>query len=110
MKHIEFIDTCVITRKAGVDSWDNPILNQVYSGNCLYQEGGASYADAMVTKAPTLYLPSNSVLVEINDEVAITTASGRVVNSRVKVVRDVRLRMQSSIDITRIELKQTLGE
>lgn len=110
MEHIKFIDTCVITRKAGADDWDNPTTTQVYSGNCLYQEGGASYSDGMVTKAPTLYLPSNSVLVEINDNVVITTNSGRIISSCVKVVRDVRMKLQSSIAITRIELKQTLGE
>ena len=110
MQFIDFRDTCVIRRnKGGKDDFGNPLTKTVYDGPCNYQEGGQqSYG--IITRSPTMYLPSNDIIIEINDAVTVNTEAGRVINSLVKVARDVRLRATRRLDITRIELKQATDE
>jgi hypothetical protein len=112
MKFIDFRDTCTITRDNGVrDEWDNPIAPEViYSGECLYQEGGSSYTRIFTMRYPTLFLPNTDGEIRINDAVNIVTEFGREINSIVKVVRDVNLPWRTGVKLTRIELKQAQGD
>jgi hypothetical protein len=118
MELIKFRDQCVISRarvgqdgKPVRDEWDNPLAPEVvYTGPCLYEEGGMSSALSMVTRFPTLYLPGAFPGVKINDSVDIETEFGRELQSVVKIVRDVNMPLYSGTKITRIELKQAQGE
>ena len=111
MQFIEFRDRCTITRGGTKDEWDNPVNSEVvYAGECLYQEGGTSYTRIITTRTPTLYIPGADGSVQINDAVVIETEFGRVINSVVKIVRDVNLPWRSGVKVTRIELKQAQGE
>ena len=110
MNLIEFRDTCTISRKTGKrDEFGNNLKVTVYEGLCNYQEGG-QVSFGIITRNPTMYLPSNNVIVEINDSVSVTTETGRTIKSLVRVVRDVRLRAMRHLDVTRIELKQATDE
>ena len=64
----------------------------------------------MVTRTPTLFIPSNDILVNINDRIQVTTESGREIRAYAKSVRDVRLRVMQMLDITKIELKQAFED
>lgn len=111
MQLIQFRDTCQISRNTGEkDAYGNYVKDVVYSGPCSYQEGGQTVSYRIITRNPTLYLPSNDIIIEINDSVEVNTESGRVIKSLVDVVRDVRLRSIKHLDITRIELKQATDE
>ena len=112
MRFIDFRDSCVITRdNGGKDEWDNPLAPEtIYTGECLYEEGGTGYSRSMVIKAPTIFLPGVDVLVKINDHVEVTTEFGRTVSSVVKIVRDINMPWRSGVKVTRIELKQAQGE
>lgn len=111
MKFIEFRDTCLITRGGGKDEWDNPTdPDTVYSGECLYEEGGTGYARSIITRAPTIFLPGVTVEIRINDSVVVTTEFGREIRSVVRVVRDVNMPWRTGIKVTRIELKQAQGD
>lgn len=110
MQIIEFRDTCKISRKTGGrDEFGNDLKETVYEGACNYQEGG-QVTYGIITRTPTMYLPTNDVMVDINDFVSVNTESGRNINSIVRVVRDVRLKSMRNINITRIELKQATDE
>ena len=111
MQFITFRDTCVITRDAGKDEWDNKVDPEiVYDGECLYEEGGSGYARSIITRNPTLFIPGNDVLVMINDAVTIETEQGRVINSIVSVVRDINMPWRTNVKLTKVELKQAHGE
>ena len=110
MQFIQFRDTCTIERKTGRrDEFGNDLKDMVYNGPCNYQEGG-QVSFGIITRNPTMYLPSNDVIIEINDSVSVTTETGRNIKSLVRVVRDVRLRTMRHLDVTRIELKQATDE
>ena len=112
MKIIDFRDTCVITRdNGGRDKWDNEIAPQeIYSGPCLYEEGGTGYSRSIITRSPTVYLPGNDVMVAINDAISVTTEQGREIKAIAEIVRDINLPWQANIKCTRIELKQAQGD
>lgn len=111
MQLVEFRDTCIIRRSTGTrDEWDNAVKDLIYEGDCLYEEGGTGYAGTMTIKAPTVFLPSNDIQIDINDAIEIVTEQGRTIEAIVEVVRDVNLPWRSNIKCTRIELKQGQGE
>lgn len=111
MQFIDFRDTCTIKRLTGEkDEWDNPQRELIYEGACLYEEGGQSFSRYIITRNPTLFLPQNDVLVHINDSVEVVTEKGRIINSIVKVVRDINIDKMTKLRVTRIELKQAQGE
>lgn len=112
MQFIEFRDSCVISRdNGGRDEWDNPVNPEtIYSGECLYEEGGTSYTRAFTVRNPAVYLPGVDVLVRINDSIEIVTEFGRKINSVVKIVRDINMPWRTNVKITRIELKQAQGD
>lgn len=107
MQLIDFRDTCKISRKTGEkDIYGNYVKKTIYEGPCCYQEGGQTNSYNIITRNPSLYLPSNDEIVEINDFVEIRTESGRSIKSLVEIARDVRLRLTRCLNITKIELKQ----
>ena len=111
MQLISFRDTCVIERGTGTrDEWDNPVRTTIYAGECLYEEAGTGYSRSIITRAPSVYLPSNDVMVMINDHVTINTEQGRVLEGNVESVRDINLPWRANIRCTKIELKQAQGE
>lgn len=111
MRIIDFRDSCIISRPTGEkDEWDNPVNSTIYAGKCLYAEGETGYSRSIITRTPTVYLPSNDVLVNINDAISITTEQGRTIESVAEIVRDINLPWRAGIKCTRIELKQAQGE
>lgn len=111
MNLVEFRDTCVISRANGYDEWDNPVNPEtVYTGECLYEEGGTGYTYPTITRSPIVYIPGIDAHVMINDKVDITTEFGRKIEFNVKSVRDINMPSRSEIQITRIELKQAQEE
>lgn len=118
MKFIDFRDFCVISRERKDengepvrDDWDNPVNPEtVYSGSCLYEEGGTGYARSIITRNPTIFIPGVDVQVNINDAVEIRTEFGRTINSVVRIVRDINMPWRTGVKVTRIELKQAQGE
>lgn len=110
MQFIDFKDTCTISRETGKrDEFGNDLKVTVYEGLCNYQEGGP-VSFGIITRSPTIYLPSNNAIIEINDSVSVKTETGRHIKSLVRVARDMRLRVMRHIDVTRIELKQATDE
>lgn len=112
MQFIDFRDRCVITRdNGGRDEWDNPIAPEtIYTGECLYEEGGTSYSRIFTTRNPLVFLPEVDVQVRINDAVTVTTEFGREIKSIVKIVRDINMPWRTGVKVTRIELKQAQGD
>lgn len=112
MQFIEFRDSCVISRdNGGRDEWDNPINPEIiYSGECLYEEGGTGYSRSIITRAPTIFIPGVDAQVRINDAVTIMTEFGREIKSIVKIVRDINMPWRTGVKVTRIELKQAQGD
>lgn len=108
MRLIKFNDRCKVLRNTGdYDEYDNPVQETIYEGRCNYQEGGVSSTGIIIRK-PTVYLPSNDVLIYINDIVNITTETDREINSAVELARDVRFNGMS-VRMTKMELKQGVG-
>lgn len=110
MEFIGFRDTCLIQRTTGKDSWDNPVREDIYEGECLYEEGGAGYSRSIITRNPTIFIPGVDVQVNINDAVTVTTEFGREINAVVSIVRDINMPWRTNVKVTRIELKQAQGE
>jgi len=110
MQFIDFRDTCLIERSTGRDGWDNETRDTIYTGECLYEEGGSGYSRSIITRTPTLYLPGVDVLIMINDAVTIETEFGREIKAVVSNVRDINMPWRTNVKITRIELKQAHGE
>lgn len=111
MQFIEFRDSCTISRGGTKDEWDNFVgAEVVYSGPCLYEEGGTNYTRIFTTRYPTLYLPGVDVQILINDAVEVQTEFGRTIKSIVKIVRDINMPWRTGVKVTRIELKQAQGD
>lgn len=111
MELIDFRDNCVVSRSTGGrDEWDNLVYDTVYSGACLYQEGSANSSREITIKNPTVFLPEVVDSVKINDKICIHTEFGREINGVVELVRDVNLPIRKDTKVTRIELKQAMGD
>ena len=110
MEFIGFRDSCVIERTSGKDEWDNAIRDTIYSGECLYEEGGSGYSRSIITRNPTIFIPSVDVQIRINDAVIVTTEFGRIINAVVEIVRDINMPWRTNVKMTRIELKQAQGQ
>ena len=105
MKLIQFEDTCVVSKRVGTNEYDEPIMVEIYSGVCCYQEGGYSNAQRMFMRNPILFLPDVSVLIDTNDIVYITTKLGRKLTAVVARPREIELPITRQ-RVTRLELKQ----
>lgn len=104
---IGFKDTCEITRLTGqMDEWDNPVYDLVYSGKCLYEEGGSYYSSQIFVKSPNVFIPRTEELILTGDVVQITTERGRIVEGVARGIRDINLSTFSKLEMTRIELEQ----
>lgn len=111
MQFIKFRDSCVIERETGEkDEWDNPVRSTVYSGECLYEEGGTGYSRSIITRNPTIFIPGVDIQIRINDYVTVTTEFDREIKSVVRIVRDINMPWRTNVKVTRIELKQAKGE
>lgn len=111
MNLIGYRDRCTVSRVTGKDEWDNAVLTPIYEGICLYEEGGVSYSNQLVTRRPTVYIPEwTADLIYINDHVSIETETGRVIEAVVRSVRDIHLASIVQRKMTRIELKQAKEE
>ena len=111
LEFITFRDACAISRSTGEkDACDNEIRESIYEGPCLYEEGGSNTSRSIITRAPSVYLPENDILIMINDHVVVTTEKSRVIEANVKSVRDIRMPWRENIEVTKIELKQAQGE
>jgi hypothetical protein len=107
MNLIRFSDTCEILRPTGSkDAWDNPEYDTVYSGECLYEEGGSYYSSQIFVKSPNVFIPKIDDLVLIGDVVEITTEKGRVVRGVARGIRDINMSVFAKQELTRIELDQ----
>lgn len=106
---IQYNDSCEIFRLTGTyDEWDNPLVDTVYTGSCLYEEKtSTSYPSGVVTRTPLLFIPQGDYTVEINDSVQVTTQNGRSENAVVRLVRDINI---AGMKCVRIELKQSQGD
>lgn len=109
MQLIDFRDSCVIRRKTGEDEWNNPSYEEIYSGPCLYEEGGTGYSRSIITRAPTVFIPSCDVLVMINDSIEVVTEKSRVIKGVIEIPRDVIMRTRN-FECTRLEIKQAQGD
>ena len=105
MRLISFEDNCVIKRRSGTNEYDEPIMNKIYSGSCRYQEGSYSNSQQIIVRTPILFLPEVSALVEVNDNVEITTKLGRKLTAIVARPRETELPITRD-RVTRLELKQ----
>lgn len=76
---IEYVDNCVVSRSEGdVDEYGDEILTELYSGDALLQVTGAiRYDGFQFEHEPTVFIPTNSVLFNVNDTVVVTTWNGR---------------------------------
>lgn len=107
---MEFRDKCVITRDTGAyDEYGNALVETIYEGACHYEKGGQSNVNHMIILNPMIFLPSNNVLVKVNDAVRIETFFPRVITGIVESVRDIRFTLMER-ETTRIELKQASEE
>lgn len=110
MRFIGYRDTCVIVREVGRDEWDNPTYRTVYSGKCLYEEGGSYYSSQIFVKSPNVFVPRSDNLILVNDAITVTTERGRVLTGVIKTARDISLPIFAHEELTRLELKQAKDE
>lgn len=107
---MEFRDKCVIMRDTGAyDEYGNALVETIYEGECHYEKGGQSNVNRMIILNPMIFLPSNNVLVKVNDAVRIETFFPRVITGIVESVRDIRFTLMER-ETTRIELNQASEE
>ena len=120
MDLLKFEDTCTIKRYgiqpppntepvAESEDWDEEDGNGVtiYEGACIYQEAGTGFYYPVQEHNAMVFLPSNDVLIEVNDEVSITTLKGRQRKAYVESVRDVKTPLNGR-EVTRITLKENM--
>ena len=76
---VEYPDKCLISRSMGeVDEYGDEKLSKIYEGNALLQVSGSTRYDGyQFEHEPKLFIPTNSILFEINDRVDVTTWNGR---------------------------------
>lgn len=79
----------------------------IYEGACLYEEAGTGFYYPVQEHNAMVFLPSNDVLIEVNDEVSITTFKGRTRKAYVESVRDVKTPLNAR-EVTRITLKENI--
>lgn len=115
MELIKFNDKCTITRvmldvegNAIYNEYDEPMVEDVYYGDCSYQVGGVSNRSIMV-RNDVVYLPTNDVIVVSGDMIEIETARGRNRKGVVSDARDIELPLTHEC-YTKVELKQGMGD
>lgn len=112
MMLIQFNDHCIITRPARdedgnrvYDEWGRPINDEeIYNDACNFQKGGQT-ALSIITSNDVVYLPSNDVQIDTNDNIEVTTSRGRVLKGVIGNVRDIEMPLSGEL-YTEIEIKQ----
>lgn len=105
MSDLSYRDHCVITRPTDkVDKYDNLVSEGIYSGGCDFQPGGQT-ALSIITHNDVVYLP-RQVMVYENDNIAVTTQTGRKREGVVKLANDLGLDLTGDW-VTEIEIKQS---
>ena len=108
MRLISFEDRCVIKRDLGVkDEYDNPLKEEIYSGQCRYQEGSHSNSQQIFVRNPILFLPDVSAKVCVNDNVEITTSFGSHFTAVVSLPRELIMPINRE-RVIRLELKHAM--
>lgn len=102
MDLIEFKHSCVISREVGYDNFDSPISDVIYSGPCLYEEGGHNQSYRYYTRNPLAFLPPNDKLIKVNDVIKVVADKGREISAIIRTPRDIKM---DTIECTRLELK-----
>lgn len=106
MSFLDYPDRCVITRSSGeVDKDDNLVSEVIYSGACDFQPGGQT-ALSIITHNDVVYLPKQ-VMVYENDNIAVTTQTGRKREGVVRLANDLGLNLTGDW-VTEIEIKQSV--
>lgn len=106
MSDLSYHDHCVITRSTGeVDEFDNLVGEEIYSGVCDFQPGGQT-ALSIITHNDVVYLP-RQVMVNENDNIVVTTQTGRKREGVVKLANDLGLDLTGDY-VTEIEIKQSV--
>ena len=104
MALIKFEDTCIITRDNGeFDEFDRPIIEQVYSGKCRYQQGVQAYMG--ISQRNSVVFLDGDVRVSENDVCTVTLTNGVERKGNIKTVRNVEMPLTHK-RTTRIELTQ----
>ena len=104
MRLIQFNDTCVIKRRTGKDQYDNPVVETVYGGNCLYQEESVIVSQGVTIYRATLYIQGKTDA-RTNDLVQVTDSYGNQVSSIIGNIDIVSMPITKEV-ISKIELKQ----
>lgn len=89
------------------EDWDEEEGQTVYEGECMYQEAWTGFSYPVIEHSSVVFLPSNDTLIEVNDEILITTRKGRVRKAYAESVKDVKLPLHGK-EVTRITLKQNI--
>lgn len=105
MSYLSYRDHCIITRSTGeVDEYDNLVSEEIYNGECDFQPGGQT-ALSIITHNDVVYLP-RQVMVYENDNIIVTTQTGRKHEGVVKLANDLGLDLTGDW-VTEIEIKQS---
>ena len=105
MSDLSYRDHCRITRDTGkYDEYDNPVVEEIYDGICDFQPGGQTSL-SIISHNDVVYLPK-AVMVQENDNIAVTTQLGRKREGVVKLANDLGLDLTGDW-ITEIEIKQS---
>lgn len=105
MSDLSYRDHCRITRSTGeYDEWDNPFDTEIYDGVCDFQPGGQTSL-SIISHNDVVYLPK-AVMVQENDNIAVTTQLGRKREGVVRLANDLGLDLTGDW-VTEIEIKQS---
>lgn len=105
MSDLSYRDHCRITRSTGeYDEWDNSIDTEIYDGVCDFQPGGQTSL-SIISHNDVVYLPK-AVMVQENDNIAVTTQLGRKREGVVRLANDLGLDLTGDW-VTEIEIKQS---
>lgn len=91
----------------GDEDWDEEEPTIIYEGPCMYQEGGTGFNFPVIQHSAVVFLPNNDTIIEVNDEITITTRKERERKAYAQFVKDVKLPLHEK-EYTRIELKQNI--
>lgn len=105
MSDLSYPDKCVITRSTGeVDEYDNLVSEEIYSGECDWQQGGQTSL-SIITYNDVVYLPGH-VMVKDNDKIHVRNRHGKEREGIVKLANDLDLDLTGDC-VTEIEIKQS---
>jgi hypothetical protein len=104
MRLVKFDDVCTISRKEGIDKYDNEINTVVYNGHCLYQEESVLTAQGVTVRRATVSIPED-VQVNINDSIVVYKVKGEDISAVVEHSVIVKMPVTGEM-ITQLEIKR----